>query len=116
MQLRNDEKPATCDAAGCTYDNYLKMLQQGVNGHSGTATAEAPGIAFWLASNSPGAALRSYNTGSLPDSSDYSKASPTSTESYVSDLGNRLAGVSPEQFPNAFRLQQMCGFVPGDSS
>ncbi|KAL8870919.1 MAG: hypothetical protein Q9174_003145 [Haloplaca sp. 1 TL-2023] len=116
VQLQNEEKPVTCTPGSCTYDDYLKMLQQGVNGHIGTAKAEPPGIAFWLAFNSPGAALRSYNTGSLPDKFDYGKASPTSTESYVSDLGNRLAGVSPERFPDANKLQQMCGFVPGDSS
>ncbi|KAI4203561.1 MAG: hypothetical protein LQ350_001751 [Teloschistes chrysophthalmus] len=112
------EQPATCDPNGCTYDNYLKMLQQGVYGHSGTGSPAAPGIAYWLGSNSTGPALRAYNSGSVVDRFDYQKVNhdsqgrPTSTESYVSDVGNRLAGVTPDKFPDKQWLSHICGFEP----
>lgn len=112
------EQPATCDPSGCTYDNYLKMLQQGVYGHSGTGSPAAPGIAYWLGSNSTGPALRAYNSGSVIDRFDYQKVNhdsqgrPTSTESYVSDVGNRLAGVTPDKFPDKEWLSHICGFEP----
>lgn len=115
VQLQNNEQPATCDAGGCTYDDYLKILEQGVNGHSGNGALSPPGVAYWVGQNSPGPALRSYNTGSFPDKFDYSKASPKSAESYTSDIGNRLAGVSAGQFPTKHWLQQMCGFQPSNT-
>lgn len=111
VQLQR-EPPATCDPAGCTYNNYVKMLQQGVNGHSDTGAPDPPGIAYWLQQNDPGAALRCYNTGHLPDPSDYSVATAKSTQSYVSDIANRLAGLSPKDFPTKEWKQQQCGFQP----
>lgn len=115
VQLRNGEKPVACDPNSCTEDEIVKMLQQGVYGHSGTAAAEPPGIAYYLRSESPGPSLRMYNTGSLPDRGDYSKTlNLKSTQSYVSDVGNRLSGVSWKGFPNKTWLQQMCGFQPAD--
>ncbi|KAI4115990.1 MAG: hypothetical protein LQ345_003511 [Seirophora villosa] len=115
-EAKKHEKPATCDPSGCTYNNYLKMLQQGVYGHSGTGNPIPPGIAYWLRQNSPGAALRGYNTGSVPDQSDYQVASPISTESYVSDIGNRLGGLRPQEFPDQSWKLKNCGFqLPGTS-
>ncbi|KAL8686554.1 MAG: hypothetical protein Q9218_007024 [Villophora microphyllina] len=117
VQLKN-EQPATCDPSGCTYDNYLKMLQQGVYGHTGTGSPAPPGIAYWLGQNSTGPALRAYNSGSVIDRFDYQKVNhdgqgrPTSTESYVSDVGNRLAGISPEKFPDKGWLSHICGYQP----
>ncbi|KAL8997742.1 MAG: hypothetical protein Q9169_003071 [Polycauliona sp. 2 TL-2023] len=116
VQLRNpNDKPATCDPGSCTKDKILEMLQQGVYGHSGTAPAEEPGIAFYLGSNSPGASLRLYNTGSLVDPNDYS-ATPNlkSTQSYASDVANRLSGFSPKGFPDKQQLQEKCGFQPAE--
>ncbi|KAL8740184.1 MAG: hypothetical protein Q9190_007085 [Brigantiaea leucoxantha] len=111
VKLQNGEAPAACDPSGCTYDNILKMLQQGINGHSGTGTPQAPGIAYWLGqTQGVGPAVRSYNSGSVPDASDLSVATPYSTESYVSDIGNRLTGISPTQFPSKQWLQDSCGF------
>lgn len=117
VQLTSEanEEPATCDPSGCTYDNYRKMLQQGVNGRSGNVNPIAPGIAFWLGQNEPGAALRGYNTGHVPDQSDYQIATPKSTQSYVSDIGNRLAGMPPQQYPTAEWRQQTCGFQPAST-
>ncbi|KAI4282392.1 MAG: hypothetical protein L6R35_005421 [Caloplaca aegaea] len=109
-KAKETEEPATCDPSGCTYDNYLKMLQQGVYGHSGTGNPIPPGIAYWLGQYSPGAALRGYNTGSVPDESDYQVATPISTESYVSDLGNRLGGLPPQRFPDPNWKLSNCGF------
>ncbi|KAL8850676.1 MAG: hypothetical protein Q9221_004395 [Calogaya cf. arnoldii] len=115
VQLRNEEKPATCDPNTCTKDKILQMLQQGVYGHSGTAPAEDPGIAFYLRTNSPGASLRFYNTGSLIDPNDYS-ATPDlrSTQSYVSDIANRLSGVLPKEFPTKQWRLENCGFQPAE--
>ncbi|KAL8729796.1 MAG: hypothetical protein Q9166_004519 [cf. Caloplaca sp. 2 TL-2023] len=115
VQLRNDEKPVTCDPNSCTEDEIMTMLQQGIYGHKGTAAAEEPGIAYYLGKESPGPSLRFYNSGSLPDRGDYSKTpNLKSTPSYVSDIGNRLAGVAPKGFPDKQWLQQMCGFQPAD--
>ncbi|KAL8985660.1 MAG: hypothetical protein Q9205_000674 [Flavoplaca limonia] len=116
VQLQNpEETPVTCDPNSCTKDQILEMLQQGVYGHSDFATAETPGIAFYLATNSPGASLRFYNTGSLTDSNDYS-VTPNlkSTQSYVSDIANRLLGVAPEEFPSKQWLKEACGFQPAE--
>ena len=116
VQLRNGETPATCDPSGCTYAVILQMLQQGVYGHSGTGSAIAPGIAFWLGQLEPGPALRSYNTGTVPNANDLSIATPISTPSYVSDVGNRLTGISPNSFPTKQWLQENCGFQPVSSA
>ncbi|KAL8697296.1 MAG: hypothetical protein Q9224_002386 [Gallowayella concinna] len=115
VQLQNKtEKPVTCDPDSCTQENIVAMLQQGVYGHSGaTAAAEAPGIAYWLGQESTGPSLRFYNSGSLPDRGDYSKLpDDKGTQSYVSDIGNRLSGVAHKGFPGEQWLQQMCGFQP----
>ncbi|KAI4247332.1 MAG: hypothetical protein L6R42_009669 [Xanthoria sp. 1 TBL-2021] len=116
VQLRNpDETPVTCDPNSCTKDKIVEMLQQGVYGHSGTAPAEPPGIAFYLGTNGPGASLRFYNTGSLTDPNDYSVTPDLkSTQSYVSDIANRLSGVSPKEFPNKQWLLETCGFQPAE--
>ncbi|KAL8890772.1 MAG: hypothetical protein Q9192_005830 [Flavoplaca navasiana] len=116
VQLQNpEETPVTCDPNSCTKDQILDMLQQGVYGHSDFASAEPPGIAFYLATNSPGASLRFYNTGSLTDSNDYS-VTPNlkSTQSYVSDIANRLLGVVPEEFPTKQWLKEACDFQPAE--
>ncbi|KAL8804175.1 MAG: hypothetical protein Q9182_002717 [Xanthomendoza sp. 2 TL-2023] len=115
VQLRNKtEKAVTCDPNSCTQDQIVKMLQQGIYGHIGTtAAAEAPGIAYWLGRESTGPSLRLYNSGSLPDRGDYSKLpDEKGTQSYVSDIGNRLSGVAHKGFPGEQWLQQMCGFQP----
>ena len=114
LQVQNPaETPVTCDPKSCTEEQILQMLQQGVYGHIGFASAEQPGIAFYLATNSPGASLRFYNTGSLADWNDYS-VTPNlkSTQSYVSDVANRLLGVAPKEFPSRQWRKDTCGFQP----
>ncbi|KAL9613276.1 MAG: hypothetical protein Q9167_002185 [Letrouitia subvulpina] len=111
VKLQNGESPVSCAPSGCTYSDILKMLQQGINGHSGNGAPQAPGIGYWLGqTQGVGPALRSYNTGSVPDPSNLSVASQYSTESYVSDVGNRLNGIGPEDFPTKEWLRDNCGF------
>lgn len=106
------EAPVTCNPGQCTKMDIQGMLEQGVNGHTGSGAAVSPGIAFDLESYGTGAALRVYNTGHLPDANNLQAATHCSTSSYVSDVANRLLGLSPEAFPSPQELQSLCGFAP----
>ena len=107
------EAPVKCDPGQCTMSDILGMLQQSVSGHTGPGAPVSPGIAFELESyGTTGAALRVYNTGHLPDPNNLQTATTCSTSSYVSDVANRLLGLSPAVFPSPQELQTLCGFVP----
>ena len=106
------EAPVRCDPGQCTMDDIQGMLQQSVSGHTGAGAPVSPGIAFDLESYGTGAALRVYNTGHLPDPNNLQTATTCSTSSYVSDVANRLLGLSPDVFPSPQDLQSLCGFVP----
>ena len=115
MQVQTTrEPPIRCEAGSCTTENVLNMIQQGVNGQTTPGAPVAPGIGFWLGQYqaSPGPALRGYNTGSVPDPAKLQIATSLSTESYVSDVANRLLGLAPEVFPSPQELQSLCGFKP----
>lgn len=117
MQVQTTaEAPVRCSPDNCGPDVVLGMIQQGVNGHTGSGDPVSPGIAFYLRQYPPGASLRWYNTGSLPDPKDYSVVVGVSTQSYVSDIANRLKGLSPQNMLDPQQLLSQCGFVPGDSS
>lgn len=109
VQIAN---PVQCKPGACTKDNIVGMLQQSILGHTSGGAPQSPGIAYDLTNNNIPAALRVYNTGNLPDSSNYQIATKCSTSSYVSDIGNRLLGLSPDGFPSPSQLQGLCGFVP----
>ena len=106
------ETPVKCNPGQCTKQDIIGMLQQSVNGHTGSGSPVSPGIAFDLKSYAVGTALRVYNTGHLPDASNLQTASGCSTSSYVSDVANRLLGLSPEVFPTQQDIQSLCGFTP----
>lgn len=106
------EAPVKCKPGECTKEDIVGMLQQSVNGHTGAGTPVSPGIAFELERYSVGAALRVYNTGHLPDPDNLQTATGCSTSSYVSDVANRLLGLSPAVFPTQQEIQTLCGFVP----
>ena len=106
------EAPIQCDPGQCTESEIVGMLQQSVTGHSGVGAPVSPGIAFDLESSGTGAALRIYNTGHLPDANNLQTATKCSTSSYVSDVANRLLGLSPEVFPSPQELQSLGGCVP----
>ena len=106
------EAPVKCDPGQCTMDDIQGMLEQSVSGHTGAGAPVSPGIAFDLESYGTGAALRVYNTGHLPDPNNLQTATKCSTSSYVSDVANRLLGLSPDVFPSPEELQGLCGFVP----
>lgn len=84
------------------------MVEQGVLGTTRGDGPLAPGISFYLRTEDVGTSLRWYNTGSVPDPSDLSVASDISTSSYVSDVANRLMGLSPD----AVYPDPSCGFAP----
>ena len=106
------EAPVQCTPGQCTQQNIVDMLQQSVNGHTGSGAPVSPGIAFDLKSYGVGASLRVYNTGHLPDPNSFQTATKCSTSSYVSDVANRMLGLSPAVFPSPQDLQKLCGFVP----
>ena len=106
------EAPVKCSPGQCTKQDIVGMLQQSVNGHTGVGAPVSPGIAFELERYSIGPALRVYNTGHLPDANNLQTATGCSTSSYVSDVANRLLGLSPALFPTQQELQTLCGFVP----
>ena len=105
------EEPVQCFPGQCTQQNIDDMLQQSVNGHSGPGEPVSPGIAFELQTYDVGPALRIYNTGHLPDANNLEIASGCSTSSYVSDVANRLLGLSPQVFPTQPEVATLCGFV-----
>ena len=110
------QKPITCSLETCTPADILGMIQQGVNGQTGTSAPAVPGLAYYLTQYGYGPSLRWYNTGHLPDAADLSVASPISTSSYVSDVANRLMGIDPKNFPSPDELVSLCGFPKPDSS
>lgn len=107
VQMLNGESGIICASYVCTREEIHAMIAQGVLGTTRGDGPIAPGIAFYLRENSVGASLRWYNTGSLPNPADLSVATWFSTESYVSDVANRLLGLAPEaQYPDP-----ACGFT-----
>lgn len=117
MQVQlTSEAAINCAPGKCTADDIISMLQQGVFGHTGTGAPVSPGIAYALANDNIAAALRVYNTGSVVDANNLQAATRCSTSSYVSDIGNRLLGISPDGFPSPQKLQDMCGFVPASTT
>ena len=101
---------ATCDGTAdgqCPNSTILEMVQDGVFGHAGTSTPpQAPGIAYWMKAEGGNVAraLRGFNTGSVPDPNDLCDIVATNstthqkyfagTQSYVSDVANRLTGAN----------------------
>lgn len=107
VQMLNGESGIVCASDICTREEIHAMIAQGVLGTTRGDGPIAPGIAFYLRGNSVGASLRWYNTGSLPNPADLSVATWFSTESYVSDVANRLLGLAPEApYPDP-----VCGFT-----
>ena len=108
VQPLNGEQPVTCQSSACTPAIILAMIQQGVTGHTGPGKPIAPGIAYYYNMyKNFGQSLRWYNSGQLPNPSDYGVATSKSTPSYVCDVANRLMGLSPMGFPVG-----QCGFPP----
>lgn len=112
VQLTTGETPIQCDPGTCTADDITGMLEQSIFGHRGTGAPQSPGIAYDLENNNIAAALRVYNTGHVENANNLQVATKCSTGSYVSDIGNRLLGISPDGFPSPQDLQNLCGFVP----
>ena len=107
VQMLNGESGIVCASYICTREEIHAMIAQGVLGTTRGDGPIAPGIASYLRGNSVGTSLRWYNTGSLPNPADLSVATWFSTESYVSDVGNRLLGLAPEaSYPDP-----VCGFT-----
>ena len=108
IQMLNGEKGITCHSGTCTSDEILGMIEQGVLGTTRGDGPLEPGIAFYLHRYDVGTALRWYNSGQVRDPTDLSVATEWSTSSYVSDVANRLKGLSPDAtFPDP-----SCGFTP----
>lgn len=107
-------KAVLCSPGQCTAADIINMVREGVLGHSGQGAPVAPGIAYALKteSNNVGAALRVYNTGHLPDASNFASASTCSTSSYVSDIANRLIGLWSQGMLSPQALNDKCGFAP----
>jgi hypothetical protein len=117
MQVQiTSEAHINCAPGSCTADDITRMLQQGIFGHTGTGAPVSPGIAYARANENIAAALRVYNTGRVVDANNLQAATPCSTSSYVSDIGNRLLGISPDGFPSPQQLQDRCGFVPASTA
>ena len=110
VQLQAQYRPAAhCIGTAidaCPQANILAMAQDGIYGHNGTSTAPVvPGLGHWMSfvGGNVGQALRSYNTGSIPDpaKNDLTAITLTNcqgqnyfagTQTYVSDVANRLTG------------------------
>ncbi|KAL8923630.1 MAG: hypothetical protein Q9172_003054 [Xanthocarpia lactea] len=77
----------------CPEDVITSQIEFGVFGHDGNGWPVAPGLAYWMEAQAGdvGRSLRGYNTGSVPDPNDLTKAG-AATASYVSDVANRLTG------------------------
>lgn len=96
VQMANGEQGIQCASDPCNGDEIHSMILQGVLGTTRGDGPIAPGIAFYLHQFDVGTSLRWYNTGSVPNPADLSVATWYSTESYVSDVANRLIGLAPE--------------------
>lgn len=96
VQMLNGESGVRCTSDPCSREEIHRMIAQGVLGTTRGDGPMAPGIAFYLNQFDIGTSLRWYNTGSLPNPDDLSVATWFSTESYVSDVANRLQGLAPE--------------------
>lgn len=94
--MLNGEKGITCASYPCSREEIHGMIAQGVLGTTHGDGPMAPGTAFYLKQFDLGTSLRWYNTGSVPNPADLSVATPISTESYVSDVANRLQGLTPD--------------------
>ena len=111
MQVQlHTETPIQCDPGTCTMAQITGMLRQSIFGHNGVGAPVSPGIKYDLLNYLTPEALRVYNTGHLVDRNNYQAATPCSTSSYVSDIGNRLLGISPNGFPSPDDLKTKCGF------
>ncbi|KAL8907512.1 MAG: hypothetical protein Q9171_005827 [Xanthocarpia ochracea] len=77
----------------CPEDVITSQIKFGVFGHDGNGSPVAPGLAYWMEAQAGDVSrsLRGYNTGSVPDPNDLTKAG-AATVSYVSDVANRLTG------------------------
>ena len=107
VQMLNGERGIRCASDICSRKEIHAMIAQGVLGTTRGDGPIAPGIAFYLRQFDVGTSLRWYNTGSLPNPADLSVATWFSTESYVSDVANRLLGLAPDAtYPNP-----VCGFT-----
>lgn len=113
VQPLNGEPGILCSPTDCTYAKILGMIEQGVLGTTKGDGPLAPGIAYWLQKYTLAASLRVYNSGQVPNWSDLSIPTDRSTASYVSDVGNRLIGLAPEQFLPT--RSATCGFAPTPS-
>lgn len=112
VQMLNGESGVICASPICTREEIHAMIAQGVLGTTRGDGPIAPGIAFYLRQFDVAPSLRWYNTGSLPNPADVSVATWFSTESYVSDVANRLLGLAPEAtYPGP-----ACGFARPISS
>lgn len=107
VQMLNGERGVKCASYICSREEIHAMIAQGVLGTTRGDGPRAPGIAFYLGQFDVGTSLRWYNTGSLPNPDDLSVATWFSTESYVSDVANRLLGFAPE----AAYPDPVCGFT-----
>ena len=110
VQPLNGEQGIRCSRTDCTLDKISGMIEQGVLGTTKGDGPVAPGIAYWLKRYDLATALRAYNSGQVPNWNDLSIATDRSTASYVSDMGNRLRGLAPENFP--LTRSATCGFAP----
>lgn len=112
VQMLNGESGVVCASFICTREEIHAMIAQGVLGTTRGDGPIAPGIAFYLEQFDVATSLRWYNTGSVPNPADLSVATWFSTESYVSDVANRLLGHAPEApYPDP-----VCGFTVPISS
>ncbi len=108
VQMLNGESGIVCASGTCSRKEIHDMIAQGVLGTTRGDGPMAPGIGFYLQRFDVGTSLRWYNTGSVPNEADLSVATPISTESYVSDVANRLRGLAPD----AAYPDPECQFVP----
>ncbi len=108
VQLQKQYQPAAnCIGTAlnaCPQSNIQAMAENGIYGHSGTSSAPvAPGVGYWMTTEGGhvGLALRGYNTGSVPDTTNLTIITLTDcrgknyfagTQTYVTDVGNRLTG------------------------
>ena len=107
-----------CDQPTCTLDQIKDMLRLGLLGHTGPGASKSPGFEYYQSLNSTPtpAALRAYNSGTVADKDNYQKVTSCKSNSYVSDIGNRLIGLSPDKFPSQDERNKMCGFDPDPQS
>lgn len=109
VQLLNGEIGIRCDPAACTPAQIRGMIQQGVLGTTGSDGPREPGIGSYLRRYDVATSLRWYNSGQVLNPADLSVATSISTSSYVSDVANRLLGLTPEGVSSSVST---CGFNP----